>query len=294
MRLKFAKVRLLALLSLLAVASPMLLRAFQHETGKQDNPPPGSMQEIVRQNLIKDLEDDDNGARQLFLLGDEAVFPLIRFLSDTDREKRAGAARGLAYIGNPQGMQALRNAVRTEQDKETRSVMSYLLAGGLVGTTSQSDLNFLRSSIEAARFADDGDESEFTGLSAALALGMMGRSDSLAILRKVANECADGCEEIKKAIRWIENKPVSDERITRPVLSDEELIKKIVLDRTFFAEDERDHTSVTEITFNRERNKVLVSLEIYFGPKSARGYDLVLAKKGGEWRVVGIWFAWVA
>ncbi|HVH70395.1 MAG TPA: hypothetical protein VNB49_04705 [Candidatus Dormibacteraeota bacterium] len=67
-----------------------------------------------------------------------------------------------------------------------------------------------------------------------------------------------------------------------------------MLDNTFFAENERDRTSVDSLTFNQARNKVLVSLEIYLSPKSARGYDLVLAKVNGVWRVMGIWFAWVA
>jgi hypothetical protein len=190
-------------------------------------------------------------------------------------------------------MQALRNAVKAEQDKETSSVMSYWLTGALVGTTSESDLNFLKSSIEAARLADDDDESALPALSAALVLGMMGRRDSLPLLRKVANDENIGVEEIGKAIRWIENNNISKTKV-RTSPREEELVKSIVLNGTFFAEDERDHTSVTEITFNRAHNKVLVSLEIYFGPKSARGYDLVLAKKGGEWRVIGIWFAWVA
>ncbi|PYT64963.1 MAG: hypothetical protein DMG39_30580 [Acidobacteria bacterium] len=67
-----------------------------------------------------------------------------------------------------------------------------------------------------------------------------------------------------------------------------------MLDHTSFAARDRDKTSVENVEFNRARTKALVSLEIYLNPKSARGYDLVLAKEGGAWRVVGIWFAWVA
>jgi PBS lyase HEAT-like repeat len=193
----------------------MLLAAFERTTGQQKSPPRRSVQHIVQQNLTKDLEDDEDGARQLFLLGDEAVSPLIKFLSGPNKEKRASAAKALAYIGNAQGMHALRNAVQSERDKEAKSVMSFFLAGGLVGTTSESDLNFLKSSIETARSADDDDETAMPALSA-------------------------------------------------------------------------------EVTFNRERNRVLVSLEIYKGPKSARGYNLALSKRNGEWKVVGIWFAWVA
>jgi len=248
------------------------------------------VQDSVQQNLTKDVEDED-GARQLFLLGDDAVSPLIKFLSDPDKEKRASAAKALAYIGNSKGMRALRNAVKSERDREAKSMMAFYFAGGLVGTTSESDLSFLRSSVETARFADDGDESALPGFSAALTLGMMRRSDSLALLRKVAKE--DTIEEIGKAIRWIESKSTLQTKAPTSA-SEEELVKAVVLDGTFFAEQERDETSVTELTFNPKRNKVLVSLEIYQGPKSARGYDLVLSKRDGQWRVVGVWFAWIA
>jgi hypothetical protein len=273
------------------LGSAILFGVFKGETREQKGPEHRSMQQPVQRNLAKVLEDDEDGAKQLFLLGDQAVSPLIRFLSDPDQAKRVAAAKGLAYIGSPKGMEALRNAIKTEKDKEAKSGISCFLAGGLVDTKSESDLNFLRNSIESARHADD-DDWDLPGFCAALALGMRGGSDSLLLLRKAAKP--DDMEEIGKAIRWMEK-----ESVPRPVtagtsVSDGDQIKKIVLDGTFFAEEERDKTSVEQLTFNHTRNKVLVSLEIYQNPKSARGYDLVLAKKNGQWTVVGIWFGWIA
>jgi len=43
--------------------------------------PRDSKQISVETNLSKVLEDDEDGIRQLFLLGDEAVSPLIKYLS---------------------------------------------------------------------------------------------------------------------------------------------------------------------------------------------------------------------
>jgi hypothetical protein len=278
-------------LVLLLLGSAILLGVFQAETREQKSPARRSLQDSVQKNLTKVLEDDEDGARQLFLLGDEAVSPLIKFLADSDQGKNVAAAKGLAYIGNPQGMQALRNAINVEKDEEAKSGMSCFLAGGLVETESETDLNFLKTSVESAHHADD-DDWDFPGFCAALALGMRGGTDSLLLLRKAAKP--DDMEEIGKAIRWMEKKSTPRAVTAGPSLSDEEQIKKIVLDATFFAEEERGATSVEQVTFNRFRNKVLVSLEIYHNPKSARGYDLVLAKKNGEWRVVGVWFAWIA
>ncbi len=185
--------------------------------------------------------------------------------------------------------QALRNASKAETDKETKSAMSCFLAGGLVETKSESDLDFLRSTVERAQIVADDDEMEFSAVCAALALGMRGGDDSLAVLSKVARVDVIGVEEIGKAIQWMESKSRSNQATTGPSLSDEERIKKIVLEGTFSSQEERSETSVEELIF-----KALVSVEIYQNPKSARGYDLVLAKESGVWRVVGIWFAWVA
>jgi hypothetical protein len=271
----------------------MFSRTYQNGIEKQESLSGDSIQEKVRRILGQDLE-EENVVRELFALGDEAVPSLTEFLSDADKIRRAGAARGLAFIENQQGMQALRNAVKAEKDKETKSAMSCFLAGGLVETKSENDLEFLRMSVERARLSADDDGRAFTGVCAALTLGMMGRHDSLPLLRKVATADLIDSEEIGKAIRWMENKTEPRQATTGQSLSDEELIKSAVLDGTFFAEAERDKTSVTQITFNREWNKALVSLEISLSMRSARGYDLVLAKENGVWGVVGIWFAWIA
>lgn len=44
-------------------------------------------------------------------------------------------------------------------------------------------------------------------------------------------------------------------------MNDEESVNNIIFEETLFAE--RDETSVTEITFNRAKDRVLVSLEIH-------------------------------
>ncbi len=291
-RLNSSRTGLLAFIGLLAVTTPTLSQTHQSGIEKQKNFPRHSVQERVRRNLAEGLDDED-GIKQLFTMGDEAVPSLIKFLSDAGKDRRAGAARGLAYIGNQQGMQALRNAVTFEKDEETKAEMSCFLAGGLVQTKSENDLDFLRSSVEKARFADD--DEEVPAFCAVLALGMRGTSDSLAILRKIPKEYLIDSDEIRKAIQWMENESTPGRVTVGRSSSEEEQIKKTVLDGTFFALEERDETSVTQLTFSPRRNKALVSLDIWGSSKSAaRGYHLVLAKESGVWRVVGIWFAWVA
>ena len=279
--------RLLAF-TILLTSTTAFSRARQSGFEKQQELPSKSIQEKVRRNLAAPLEDED-AIRKLFALGDKAVPPLIKFLSDPDNIRRQTAAERLAFIGNRQGMEALRTAIHAERNHETKVLMSCSLAGGLVETKSESDLQFLKSSVEKARFADD-DASYFPALCAALALGMMERGDSFALLRKLAAEEKLGSEEITKAIKWMENKSTPEQAAAGPSQTDEELIKRTVLERTFFAQGERDETSLTHFTFAPGHKKVLVSLETNRGPKSGRSYDLVLAKENGVWRVAGIWF----
>lgn len=281
------------ILGILLASAASSSQAAKNQIEKEATPQRDSIERKVRLLLSDDALEDEDAIRALFGLGDEAVPPLIRFLSDPDEGTRAGAARGLAYIGNEKGMEALRMAVKTERNEETKSAISCFLAGGLVETASETDLRFLRRSVESARPGDD-DEKSFEGFCAALALGMKARSESLPILRKFAGADAFDSPEIGKSMLWIERKPASRRATTIRGANDQDLIKTFVLDNTFFAENERDHTSVEKLTFNRARDKVLVSLEIYFNPKSARGYDLVLTRVNGVWRVMGIWFAWVA
>src|SRR6266478_2908707 len=285
-----SKMGLLAFAGIPAVTAPMFAQTQQSGIEKLKNLRRHSIQDRVRRNVRNALEDED-AIKELFTLGERAVPSLIKFLSDSDKERRAGAARGLAYIENQQGIQALRNAVTSEKDEETKAEMSCFLAGGLVQTKSKDDLDFLRSSVQKARFADD-DEEELPAFCAVLALGMNGGGDSLAILRKIPKDYQ--IDEIRKAIQWMETKSAPRQMHPEQSLSDEGLIKKTVLEGTFFAKDERSNTSFEKLTFNSQRNKALVSVEIYLGPKSARGYDLILVKQNGVWRVVGIWFAWFA
>jgi hypothetical protein len=292
MRLNSSTTGLLAIAGLLAVTAPVFSQTHQRGIERQKNLPRHSIQETVRRDLGEDVDEED-AVRELFILGDQAVPSLIKFLSDADKGRRAGAARGLAYVGNRQGMQALRNAVKAEKDREIKSGLSCFLAGGLVVTKSESDLDFLKSTVERAHFTDD-DENDFQAFCAALTLGMRGTTDALAILRKIPKEYLTDSAEIRKAIQWMESNSPPKQAPSGQSLNDEEAIKKIVLDGTFFAQDERSKTSIVELTFNRQRIKALVSLEIFNNPKNARGYDLVLAKESGAWRVVGIWFAWVA
>src|SRR5260370_1623477 len=98
---------LLAFAGILAFTAPMFAQTQQSGIEKQKKLPRLSIQERVRRNLAEGLDDED-GIRQLFTMGDEAVPSLIKFLSDTGKDTRAAAPRALSYIGHQHGIQSLR------------------------------------------------------------------------------------------------------------------------------------------------------------------------------------------
>jgi hypothetical protein len=122
MRLTFSRTGLLAFTSLFVGTTLMFSQTYQGGIKKQESLPSDSIQERVRQNLGEDVDEED-GIRELFALGDEAVPFLTKFLSDPGRARRAGAARGLAFIGNQQGMRANpRNGLERPHFVATRTV----------------------------------------------------------------------------------------------------------------------------------------------------------------------------
>ena len=84
--------------------------------------------------------------------------------------------------------------------------MTYFLAGSLVQTNSRADLDFLKGclSLAKSRKGSGNDAAAFPAISAALALGIMGKNDAAQALRDVADSGIAGYEEIAKAARWIQ------------------------------------------------------------------------------------------
>jgi hypothetical protein len=99
MRPNSSRTGFLLFTGILAVAASMFSQTQQSGIEKQKNLPRNSVQATVRRDLGEDLDEEDS-IGELFTLGDVAVPSLIKFLSDADQGRRAGAARGLAYIGN--------------------------------------------------------------------------------------------------------------------------------------------------------------------------------------------------
>jgi hypothetical protein len=288
----------MALLILFGWALPQLLSS---GVKKQRTTQSGSVPRAVKEFLAQS-DEDETAVSKLFLIGDEAVPSLVKSLRSPDKDIKRHAARGLAYIGNEQGVAALRSAIVSETDVETKSAFYYFLAGGLVQTKSRRDVDLLTRFVSKAIAAkEDADDIENApAITSALALAMRGRTEALPTLRMAAKLDLVGSEEVSKAVDWLESDAAAEAQTRtaesgKPLkLDDKAQVEETILRNTFFAEAKGDEVSLSLVQFNSTKTKVLVSLEIGSGPRDHRSYDLVLTKEDSKWRVNGIWLSGIA
>jgi hypothetical protein len=248
------------------------------------------------QHLLSDQQMDDSDAIKLiFQQGVNALPILLTSLQEGKNIERASLA--LASLGGAKEREIFLGVIAEQKDHEKKKLMSSFLAGALVEPSSEDEWHFLETCLTEYK-----DESKvFTSFSAALALGINGSPRALHLLQTVVstNQSSppdnDTVQEVKEAINWIKQRSAKRESPNPTTTgSDSEQIRQIVLDHVFFAKRERERSSVEDIVFTRDKSRALVSVEIYRGSKDARGYDIVLERNPGMWRIVGAWAIWAA
>lgn len=251
----------------------------------------------IQQLLSDEGAEEPEVIHDVFKFGDKAVPTLVTALRNRKNVERAVWA--LVYLGSAKERKLLLDAIRGEKDKGMKLFMSSFLAGALVEPASEEEWKFLATCIRSYRDEDEGAAS----LSAALALGENGSQRALHILEAIEpaghpqdsdSDMTDIIDEIHQASRWITQKSASNPSISAERGSASEQIKQTVLDNAFYAEGERPDLSVEEVIFTGDKRRALASVEVYHGPKNARGYDIVLEHRSGKWKIIGIWVTWLA
>jgi hypothetical protein len=256
-----------------------------------------SSDQRVQQLLSDDRTEDAEAVRRIFELGDQAVPALVSALREgTDVERAARAARALVYVGGPEERKVLRELVATEKNPEKKWVMAAFLAGALVEPSSREEWDFLRSCVEGYR---DQDQS-YASFSAVLSLGINASPKALQLLQSVGSPEQksslenDTVEEAGQAIRWANQRPAFRAPAPSEKGPDSDLIKQTILHDAFFAVGGAKKVSFDEMSFTENRTRVLVSLKVPARNGNQQGYDILLRKQAGAWKIVGVWFVWAA
>ena len=262
----------------------------QNRSGTETNQSSGQR---VQQLLSDDRTEDAEAVRRIFELGNEAVPALVSVLREGTNVERA--SRALAYLGGPEERKVLREVIATQKDPEKKWVMAGFLAGALVEPASVEEWGFLESCVNGFKEEAKG----FASFSAVLALGINASSQALRLLQSVgslgqgSSSENDTVEEAGQAIRWVNQRSLS-KTSTSEKGSDSDQIKRTVLRGAFFAGGKSENVSFEEIAFTKDRTRALVSLEVRGGNGNPHGYDVVLQRESGMWRITGAWFSWAA
>lgn len=248
----------------------------------------------VQQLLSDNRTDDAEAAARIFRLGNGAVPILVGALQKRTNVERASLA--LLYLGGPEERKQVRQFVRTEKDPEKKWVIASFLAGALVEPASADEWAFLESCVKGYKDEAQG----FTSFSAVLALGTNASPKALQLLQSVGPSAQESesknetLEEVGRAIRWINDRSSSKAPTSVDKGSDSDQIKRTILDGAFFAATESRNSSFEEITFTEDRTRALVSMDVRGSNKDPHGYQIVLQKDSGVWKITGVWFSWAA
>jgi hypothetical protein len=262
----------------------------QNRSGTEANQSTGQRVKLL---LSDDRTEDAEAVRRIFELGNDAVPALVSALREGRNVERA--SRAMAYLGSPEERKILREMIATRKDSEAKWVMSGFLAGGLVEPASVEEWGFLESCAKGYKEEAKG----FASFSAVLALGINTSPHALRLLQSVGSRGQrsssenDTVEEAEQAIRWINRRSLSKASTTERG-SDSDQIKRAVLRDAFFAGGKSESVSFEEIAFTKNRTRAVVSLEVRGGNGNPHGYDVVLQRESGMWRITGAWFSWAA
>jgi hypothetical protein len=248
----------------------------------------------VEQLLSDQKIEDGEAVQRIFELGSAAIPNLIAALQKGTNVERA--SRALVYSGGPEERKVLRGLIETEKDPEKKWMMAGFLAGALVEPASREDWDFLRSCL--AGYKDE--TKNYATLSAVIALGINASPKALDLLQSVADAPQrrgsenDNVEEARQAIRWIKERSLVKTSISNEKGPDSEQIKQTVLQSLFLAAGEAKKVSFDETLFTNNRTRALVSLKVPASNGNPQGYDIVLRKESGVWKVIGAWYTWAA
>lgn len=250
------------------------------------------------QRFLSDQQIEDSDAIGLIFKEDDSALPiLLTALREGRNMERASWA--LASLGGPKEREILLRVIATEKDHEKKWLMSSFLAGALVAPSSNQEWHFLETCLEGYKEENAAQENAaLASFSAAVALGINGSPRALQLLRTAApsnqtpNSDNDTAQVIRDAIRWIKERANSNKQtIPAETKSDSEQIKQVVLGNAFYAEGQLDSLSVEDIAFTRDKARALVTVEVR-GPTDVLGYDLVLDRRSGVWKITGVWVSW--
>jgi hypothetical protein len=262
-----------------------------------------------------DVFEEDRIASTAFLLEQKAIPILEKALSLPDEEKAYLAGRALAVIGGEQAIAVLRKKCEETKNNWIKSLLCFALAS----RGKPEDVKYLIDSLQGEHIGDEGAPI----LSAAYSLGVLKAEQARGPLQQtVEKNSGFASEAARTALQWMDQKPWQTPQAVSAEGKDGGILTlfRFGIPRS----DEADvfiERNTQRIWQRRERSwsyhngpapqketpsiwfnvrispdgaRAFCSVGLLFGPLNGSGYDFVLRKVEGEWRVVGVALTWVS
>jgi len=248
--------------------------------------------------------------------GPEAIPYLKHVLTAGTPEKVSIASAALMYIGGDEAIAALRD----EYDRTKSLVAKNVLCIALAARGTREDRDFLMRSLQGKHIGDEWEPI----VAAAFSLGVLHAKDALESLRTTAGDGKDGSaasDAASQAVRWIEHGPWKVQLPDQPDESDRIVAAALAngipwpidentwvaardksawhLDHDVWTMHSRDDAGASpmighSVHVNPAGDRAILSMGRLLGPLNGSGYDFVLRKVGGVWKVEAVIFAWIS
>jgi hypothetical protein len=239
------------------------------------NEPPQTNQDTRR--LLAQLNNvriDDDVLSTLFRIGDRRSADLIQLLDDPNREISIRAQIVIRYLGNEDGIRALRVWYGRQQG-------NYAVAGPIPLPLDDWDYNFIKKDLlsRPPRVWLD------LGVQFIYALTL---DDSLRAKSFLAQmiSAANGLDETSYVGNAIQRVQTSKPKY---ILAGGEDLGRQVLNNAFFiSAEEYKYTSARILSLNAAKDKVLVEVHIGHGRLAEEWYHVVLERCDQEWKFFSV------
>lgn len=245
--------------------------------GAESLPVNGSAQayEKTRKLLsqMSSVIDNEDKLAKLFAVGDKRIADLIRALDDSDSEISLRAQIVIRYLGNEQGMNALRDSY-----KKSGKIR---LAGPIPLPLNEWDYNFL----DGYALRRPPNEWSDLAVSYIFALALDGSPRAKAVLDQMI-KLAHNLDEstyTKDTINQVQgNQPGK-------LLTGTANLADLVLANAFFVNPQsRKYTTARLLGFNAAKDKALIEVYINRGPLAEEWFHVVIRKVDQGWKFFSV------
>ena len=250
-----------------------------------------------------------------FDLGKQALPFLETMLLQSDKTKSYLAAYSIAVIGGTKSADILKKAYNKKQDIGFKTLLCFSLAS----TGRKTDIGFLVRALHGEHIGDEGPPIQ----QAAFSLGVLRAKEAKSALQKTASKQSGFASEAADyALSWLNGdmwdtdmreNTITDSiiyslfRFGIPRLDESTAFVEKASNRIWYRKGKNwTHEPLTDsitdkvpsISFQthvtQDEMRAICSVGLLFGPLNGSGYDIILKKRDGIWKVIGIMQTWVS